>query len=397
METTLKFASFLKGAFFNCDKYSIITAGRQTGKTHNAVIWITTQLLNKSNQKGLWVDVTQNNLDKYVDRYFRAILKDIWKYCRYEKQSKILTLPNGSIIDFRSAERPENMEGFNYNFVVVNEAGLVLKKSNLWYNTILPMTKSAVVKFIGTPKGKNTFHQLYHQKSSGWNSYKFTAYQSPYWEKNALDKIKTEIPQIVFSQEFMAEFQENESTVFRSFAQCVQDYETNLPPIDGFKYYAGVDLAKFNDFTVITILDQNGKLAYWDRFNQIDYTFQKTRILEVVNRYNASVIIDSTGVGVAIFDDLKKVLGNRLQGYTFNNTSKKELIENLVLGFETNKITINKNETLMAELEIFEYSITKSGNISYSAPDGFHDDAVISLGLAYGLISTKKELFFDWV
>lgn len=35
---------------------------------------------------------------------------------------------NGSILDFGSAERPENMEGFAYDYMVLNEAGIILKK-----------------------------------------------------------------------------------------------------------------------------------------------------------------------------------------------------------------------------------------------------------------------------
>jgi hypothetical protein len=39
-----------------------------------------------------------------------------------------MTFANGSVIDFGSAERPENLEGFSYDFVVLNEAGIILKK-----------------------------------------------------------------------------------------------------------------------------------------------------------------------------------------------------------------------------------------------------------------------------
>jgi len=180
------------------------------------------------------------------------------------------------------------------------------------------MTKKAKVKFIGTPKGKNLFHKLHHQNEPDFAHYTFSAYDSPFWTKEALDKIKTQIPSIVFSQEFLAEFAEDQSSVFKNIDNCVEDYQLPLQTEDS-RFYMGVDLAKFTDFTVITVLNDKGKLVYHDRFNQLDYTFQKTKILEIAQKYNAYVMIDATGVGVAIFDDLKRQLYDKLQGFQFTS------------------------------------------------------------------------------
>ncbi|MCS7317530.1 MAG: terminase family protein [Candidatus Dojkabacteria bacterium] len=384
----IKFPRFLKEAFFNDFKYTVIAAGRQTGKTYNACIWLMINLLQKPNSKGLWVDVTQSNLDRYVERYFISIFKDLWKNFNYNKQYKTLKLFNGSVIDFRSAERSENMEGFNYDFVVLNEAGLILKKSSLWYNTILPMTKNAIVKIIGTPKGRNTFFNLFYLNSPDWKSYKFSAYDSPYWNKEALDKIKLEVPELVFNQEFLAEFQEQESTVFKNYVNCLENYSTPVEPVDGKKYYAGVDLAKHSDFTVISILDETGKQVYFERFNQLDYSFQKFKILQAIQKYSAYCVIDLSGAGTAVYDDLKQVLGHKLIGFTFSGMSKKELIEDLILAFENKKIILPKgNEVQNSELETFSFEISRHGNIIYGAPDGFHDDCVIALALANHCLS----------
>jgi hypothetical protein len=53
-------------------------------------------------------------------------------------------------------------------------------------------------------------------------------------------------------------------------------------------------------------MNQNGDLVAFDRFNQIDWTFQKARITALAERYRAKIIMDSTGVGDPIFEDLKR-------------------------------------------------------------------------------------------
>ena len=59
-------------------------------------------------------------------------------------------------MDFRSADKPENIEGFGYALIILNEAGIILKNRRLWEETIRPMAMDYKAKVIigGTPKGK---------------------------------------------------------------------------------------------------------------------------------------------------------------------------------------------------------------------------------------------------
>ena len=141
----LDFYDYFYPAFFGDNKYSVITSRRREGKTYHAVIWLGIQALQNANSKSLWVDTNQGNLDKYYDRYWYPIFHEIFKreLASYSRQSKILKFKNGSVIDFSSAERPENMEGFGYDFIVCNEAGIIFKKAALWDNSLSPMAKNA--------------------------------------------------------------------------------------------------------------------------------------------------------------------------------------------------------------------------------------------------------------
>jgi hypothetical protein len=138
-------------------------------------------------------------------------------------------------------------------------------------------------------------------------------------------------------------------------------------------------------------------MVYFERFNQIDWTFQKNKIVNLSERFNTpKIIIDSTGIGDAIFDDLRNA-GLFIEGYLLTNKSKATLIQKLSLSFDNKEIGILDEPVLLGELEMFGYDITKMGNIRYNAPEGFHDDCVISLALGNYLLQDKKTVTITWI
>ena len=240
--------------------------------------------------------------------------------------------------------------------------------------------------FIGTPYGKQSwFNELYlhglskDEEWADWESFNSPSSENPYLDKNEIRGMKKQMSEDAFRQEFEAEFLEDAGKVFRKIGECVMgDY---AEPEFGKKYVMGVDLAKHEDYTVISVLNHAGHLVFWDRFNKLDYTFQKRRIVSTARRYGAQVLIDATGVGDPIYDDLRHLI--RIVPYRFTNQSKQELIMNLSLGFDKGVITFPENTELLTELEKFGYQISPNGNVIYAATAGFHDDCVISLALAF--------------
>lgn len=393
------FPSFLKEAFYNDYKFSVIPCGRRVGKTYNSMQWLVLELLKNPDYSALWVDTRQQNIDAYYQRYFAPFLQKLGVPAKYNQQKKLLTFPNGSYMDFGSAERPENLEGFQYDRGVLNEAGIILKKNSLWDNTLRPMFKGdhVKVKIIGTSKGKNKFFDLYQMgkdpDEKEYNSYHYSVFDSPFWSHEELEKIRKRTPEEVWRQEYLAEFLDGAGSVFRNINQCIREPKHGLR-VD----VMAVDLAKHQDFTVITLGNKAEKqIISQDRFNQIDWGFQKKRIYDTWQHNDKpKVLIDSTGAGDPIFDDLKAA-GMNIEGYKFTNESKKELIQGLSVAMDNAQIFYPNIPNLLSELEVFGYDITAAGNIRYNAPDGFHDDAVISLALANHLIKTSKAITLTWL
>ncbi len=290
---------------------------------------------------------------------------------------------NGSVIEFKSADKPDNLRGEGLSRVVIDEAARV--KREVWEEIIRPATSDTRgrVLFISTPKGKNWFYELWTRGQDPlqeeFESWKFPTSDNPKVLPEDIEHARQTLPWDVFQQEYLAEFLDNAAGVFRNVRACIGSKSKS--PQRGNTYYGGLDLARLTDFTVLTILDQNGHQVYFDRFNLLDWKIQKRRIISACNKYKAELLMDSTGVGDPIFEDLREA-GLNVRGYKFTADSKKKLIESLMLSFEQKKIRILDEPVQTNELEIFEYNINPSGSVSYSAPEGYHDDCVIALALA---------------
>jgi hypothetical protein len=109
---------------------------------------------------------------------------------------------------------------------------------------------------------------------------------------------------------------------------------------------------------------------------------QYSRIIDVARRYRATVVIDSTGLGDPVVDSISNA-GVRVSPYKISGTvAKQQLIDKLRVNIEKQRISFPQIPALKRELESYEYSISDSGTIKFSAPQGQHDDCVIACGLA---------------
>ena len=389
MEIQLPILNFPKQQeiFSHPARFKIAVKGRRFGITRGAANDLILSALQGKYKRAIWVDTVNTNIDRYIERYFIPHLKklpeNMWSW---KKQDKIVTIKN-SYIDFRSSDRPENIEGFGYDKFFINEAGIVLKDEYLWSNAIRPMLwdYSASGVIGGTPKGKGVFEELFNRgndpEQTNYKSFRFTSFDNPYLPTDIMrDEIK-DMPERVVRQEVYAEFLDDTGVVFRG----VSDVATAIAkkPESGHLYVIGCDLAKVQDFTVLTVYDRsNNNQVNQERFNKLEYPFVKRKIQAMSQLYNKAVVsIDSTGIGEPIYDDLERA-GVPLEAYKFTNTSKKDLIEKLSVWIEQKRLKMLNIPETIKEFNNFTYDISSSGRIMYNAPQGFHDDIVIAHALA---------------
>lgn len=365
----------------DCPSHDIaICAGRRFGKSAICAYIALRTLL--ETDKRIWIVAPTYDLTQKVWNYVSA-----W-YGLVNPKGKIqnrpypkIKTPLGSWIEGRSGETPTGLLGEEVDLLIIDEAPLVSR--NVYETYLYPVTSSRKARtiFIGSPFGQNWFYEKWLQLKDSGGAFHFKSSDGVSITAEQMAEIKLKLPELSFKQNYLAEFLPDGAAVFRGTREIAADTEKDVEM--GHFYSLGVDLAQFNDFSVLTIIDrQTHEVVYFDRFKDIEYPFQKKRIEAVARRYNnARITIDSTGVGQPIREDLERT-GLFVDDYVFSNKSKKELIEKLSILIEQKLIRIPQNQTLLDELQAFGMRLTDAGNVIYGAPEGFHDDCVWSLALA---------------
>ena len=368
-----------------------IAAGRRFGKSEAMAVSALFYAFKNPGTIQFIIAPTYDQATVIFETIMKFISKSVWKeliekvkYSPYP----ILKLLHGSEIHARSADKYHNLRGRKAHRVILDEAAFI--KDEAVYEVIEPMLadyNGQMIK-ISTPYGKNHFWETWikgNEGAPGYVSFRFPSTANPYISQEFLEMKKLEYGEtsLRWRVEYMAEFVEDQDLVFpwRVIEDAVQDYQIPIPPESGRRYTMGVDVAKYEDWTVIIVLDDTGKLVYFERFNRRPWGYIVDRVEQVQKKYSAVGYIDATGVGDPIWEALAK-RGVYLEPFKFTAQSKQLLIDNLRGKLEEGKVRFPRIPELIDELRFFEYKLRPSGSIQLEARYGYHDDTVMALALA---------------
>ena len=375
-------------------RFKVLSAGRRWGKTRLGV----NECLDAAAQGGRawWVSPSYKT-SEVGWRPLRQIARKI-PNAEIRLVDRMVTLPNGGFVAVRSADNPDSLRGEGLDFVVMDECAFMQKEA--WTEAIRPALSDRQGKalFISTPKGRNWFWEAYQRgvrEEEGWQAWTFPTSSNPYIEPAEIEAAKRDLPEMIFRQEYLAEFIDDAGGVFRRVQEAAvlepREYE------EGKQYIAGVDVAASVDFTVVTVLDAETKeMVYLDRFNRVDYPVLIDRLEAVYNRYHlTSMVVESNSIGRPVIDELV-ARGLNIVPFTTTSATKQAIIQNLQAAFENGQILVLNDQILVGELLSFESKRNASGGFSYSAPAGMHDDCVLSLAIAWhGATSAGVILWMD--
>jgi len=355
-------------------RFIVVMCGRRFGKSELSQILIIKEALNGGNVA--YITPTYGLAQVFFERLtkvlpFKSNISKLKIYC-----------PNEGSIEFFTGERLDNLRGRKFHLVIIDEAAFIADLEDGWNNSIRPTLTDYEGKavFLSTPRGKNFFYSLFMKMGENdWQSFKFSTYDNPHINPREIDEARIQLPEVVFEQEYMANPSENSANPFGNafIKRCVKPISAQ--PIVCY----GIDLAKSVDFTVIIGLDKDGNVAYFDRF-QMDWHNTKETIKRLPP---APIVVDSTGVGDPILEDLLRE-GVNIEGLKFTSQSKQQLMEGLASAIQQGRIGFPEG-VIVDELDVFEYQFTSHG-VRYSAPSGFHDDTVMALALAWQNHNVKR-------
>lgn len=360
-------------------RFTVCEAATKCGKTASHIVWIVEEALKiKENQAVWWVAPVYSQAEIAYRRVKAQLTREAY---RSNDSKLVITLIHGSRIEFKSAEKPDNLYGDDVYAAVFDE--FTRAREEAWFALRSTLTATGgKCKLIGNAKGKKNWgYRLGLKAKNGEPNYeyhKITAYDAVDEGILTLEEVQQaqrDLPEWVFKELYLAEPSEDGTNPFGLSAIRARITPLSKEPTVAF----GVDLAKYSDWTVITGLDANGIPSYFDRF-QKDWHQTKNEIIKVIGRTPAR--IDSTGVGDPIVEDVTRKCP-RAQGinYASGTRTKQQLMEGLAVAISGGQVGILEG-VMQDELEQFEF-VYSNGRVKYSAPDGSHDDCVNSLALAY--------------
>ena len=322
----------------------------------------------------------------------------------------------GSSLKFFSMESPTAIRGNTISgLLVLDEAAFfplqLADGSDPWYNIIFPTIKARKPKVlvISTPSGRQgLYYDLYlkaFNKEKGYKQLTATIEDDDLITKEEIEELKKGYPPLAFRQEFMVEFLDNALTVFPNFENCFDG------KFEKGRCWIGIDPSSVgDDNTIVSIINKDSVVKQIKVDGTLDQKY--ARIAQIINKFSPiATYIENNSIGEVMANEIRKKLYRKSNFYTFTTTneSKKQYISLLAVAIANGEIHFEEdNRLLYSELSTFTFKLTKGGNITYAARDGFHDDTVTSLGICLqcredfqykavnrgNFIKTKTKLFY---
>lgn len=364
-------------------RYHIVACGRRFGKTEFGKL-VAYKTLFDLKQDVWWVSPTY----KMSSAIWRDFKKTIGQYATWiSAAERTMEFPDGQKLIIWTGQDADTMRGGAPGIAIVDEAAMIADP-DMWPAVIRPALtdKRGKALFLSTPKGRNWFWNLFvmgqDPEEPDYKSWQFPSWNNPYLPRSEFADAERTLPERFYRQEYAAEFIADAGGVFRG-VMAVSTGEI-CEPYYNDHFVMGIDWAKDNDFTVLSVIDvQRRKQVDIDRFNKIGWGVQRDRVVTMQNKWNCRTIwAEENSIGSVNIEALQD-LGLPVQPFYTSLQSKGPLIDGLALAIERLEIELLNDRIQIAELQAYEMERLPSGRFRYGAPPGMHDDTVIATALAW--------------
>lgn len=239
--------------------YKVVAAGRRFGKTVYAAISAIIEGMKDVNDRGHTLSSDSEVMYmaptfEQAKGIFWPVLKELARPLGAEPLENVgvLTLPNNVRIRIKGMDNPDRARGFKLRHAILDEYADM--HADAWDEIIQPalMDLEGGALFIGTPKGKNHFYELFQHAfdckpdDTGfleWEAFKFFSTDNPFLPKAALQRMydNPRYSDTLRKQELEADFLATGDCLLRPEHWVFQPKE----PVDGY-YVVVVDLAGFS-------------------------------------------------------------------------------------------------------------------------------------------------------
>jgi phage terminase large subunit-like protein len=342
------------------ERFKVVAAGRRCGKSRLAAWMLILNALEASKGHVFYVAPTQGQARDIMWGVLLDLAHPIISGSHVNNMQ--IKLINGATISLKGADRPDTMRGVSLKFLVMDEYADM--KPSVWEEVLRPALadQKGSALFIGTPKGRNHFYELYKyaelENDPTYKGWHFTSYDNPLLDPQEIDVAKKSMSSYAFRQEFMASFEALGSEIFK------EDWVVFGDDPDEGDYYIAVDLAGFADVakatstknkrldtTAIAVVKANMDGWFVEDIIYGRWDIKKTakKIFDAVAKYKpVSVGIEKGALKNAVLPYLTDLMKSnqrffRVEELTHGNQKKIDRVVWALQGrFENGQVKLNK-------------------------------------------------------
>ena len=371
------------------DERLVIKKCRQVGCSFTFAQILFYVAINRPRSTSIYITTTNSAARKFFT--------DMGEFCKESSLVSLnsslleMTFWNGSIIYFKSSE--SQLRGISCKrggIMVVDECAFL--KSDIW-TSILPFTtvSKANTLIASTPWTKRGMYYTFYERAlsgdPGYHLIDTRDYDLSYFiSEDQREEYRKILSPQAFRTEIDGEFMDSTSGVFGDYQSIYVEPEDKDPVYCGIDFSVSVG----GDDTVLTGFNKSKQqcLLYYD--NSIADPVQRAeKLADIINSYPSikKVICETNSMGSTFISILRRKLKrpNILEEFTTTNSTKKDIIENLVSLIGQKEITLMDDPKQDYEFAIFQLVELKNGNYSYAADtkvQNSKDDIVMATAFA---------------
>jgi len=392
---------------FNDNRFSIVLACRQSGKSISSVVYLLWFAIFHP-EKTIAILANKGATAREMLTRITLALENLPFFlqpgCKTLNKGSIEFSNNSRII--AAATSGSSIRGMSVNLLFLDEFAFVENAGEFYTSTypVVSSGKTSRVIITSTANGiGNIYHKLWEGAVQGTNEYK--SFRVDWWDVPGRDEewkrqTVSNTSELQFDQEFGNTFMGNGNTLIAG-DKLLQLKSSNPlyrqdgvsvyhKPVEDHEYIMTVDVAKgrgqdYSTFNIIDITERPFKQVAVYRNNMISPLLFPDIIYKYANTFNkAYVVIESNDQGAVVANGLyyeleyenthvESMVKAGAIGVMMNRKIKRIGCSNLKDLIEQNKIEVLDSDTIV------ELSTFVARGSSYEASDNNHDDLVMNL------------------
>ena len=194
--------------FLSSARFKSVVAGRRFGKTYLSTIELIKAATTGKNKNCWYIAPTYGAAKEIAwDMLIQNIPEEY--IVKTNETGLTIKLINGSVISLKGAERSAVLRGRSLNHCILDEFSEM--RPEVWHEVIRPSLsdREGSALFIGTPKGRNHFYDLWAKGVDGadnWQSFQYTTLQGGNVSASEIEQARSDLDERTFEQEYEAAF-----------------------------------------------------------------------------------------------------------------------------------------------------------------------------------------------